>query len=352
MNNSTRPKFSYTPYSLELKNPFGTAHGTRTTTEGMIVAISENEITGYGGAFMPPYYDENQASMTAFFERFDVEKCLSFKSLEESFSYINNIAVGNTAAKAAIDIALHDLVATKLEKPVREMFGDAEAKPIETSFTIGIDSVEKMVAKAIEAKEFKTLKIKLSGKNDVEVISAIADVTDQKLFVDANQAWTDAEEAIEISSRLIEFGVQLIEQPFAKGEYEKAKILKESLNVPVVADEDVQGFSDIKKLAEFYDGINIKLMKCGGLHEAFKMIKEARKYDLKILLGCMTESSIGISAASQLANFVDWCDLDGNLLIKNDTCEGIKCIDGYLIPEEINGVGITNDQNLRELLNL
>jgi len=351
MNNSLHPKFSYTPYSLELKMPFGTAHGTRTSTEGMLVAMSANGFVGYGEAFMPPYYDENQTSMTAFFERFDLEKCLSFDSLGDSFVYLENLAEGNAAAKAAIDIALHDLTAKKLGKPVREMFGEAEANPIETSFTIGIDSVEKMVEKALEAREFKTLKIKLNGKNDVEVISAIAEVTDQKLFIDANQAWTDADEAIEISRRLIELGVELIEQPFAKGEYGKAKVLKESLSVPIVADEDVQGFSDIEKLAEFYDGINIKLMKCGGLHEAFRMIKEARKHGLKTLLGCMTESSIGISAASQLAGYVDWCDLDGNLLIKNDTCEGIRCVDGYLIPNQTSGIGITNDQTLRDLVN-
>ena len=350
MNASLRPKFSYTSYSLELKTPFGTAHGTRTTTEGMIVAVSAEGVIGYGEAFMPPYYDENQTSMTAFFEHFDVKHCLSFGSLENSFFYIDNLAVGNTAAKAAIDIALHDLTAKKLGKPVREMFGSLEAKPIETSFTIGIDSVESMVKKALEAKEFNTLKIKLSGKNDVEAISAIAEVTDQKLFVDANQAWTDAAEAIETSRRLVELGVQLIEQPFAKGECEKAKILKENLDVPIIADEDVQGFSDIEKLAEFYDGINIKLMKCGGLYEAFKMIKQARTHGMKILLGCMTESSIGISAASQLAGYVDWCDLDGNLLIKNDTCEGIKCVDGYLIPEQTSGIGISNDQKLCELL--
>lgn len=332
--------------------PFGTAHGTRTTTEGMIVGIFADGLIGYGEAFMPPYYDENQTSMTAFFERFDAEEALSFDSIEDAYFYIDNLAEGNSAAKAAIDIALHDLTAKKLGKPVREMFGDAEPKPIETSYTIGIDSAESMVKKALEAEEFKTLKIKLSGKNDVEVISAISEVTNQKLFVDANQAWTNAEEALRISRQLIKLGVQLIEQPFAKGDYEKAKILKENIDVPVIADEDVQGFSDIKKLAEFYDGINIKLMKCGGLREAFRMITEARTHKMKILLGCMTESSIGISAAFQLADYVDWCDLDGNLLIKNDTCKGIECIEGYLIPKETSGIGITDDQNLRELFKI
>ncbi len=346
------PTFIYKPYSLKLKTPFGTAHGTRSTTEGMIVAISADEFIGYGEAFMPPYYDEHQASMTAFFKRFDIEKCLTFDSLEDSLSYVDNIAVGNSAAKAAIDIALHDLTGKKLGKPVRKIFGDAKPTPTETSFTIGIDTAENMVGKALEAKEFKTLKIKLSGKNDVEIISAIADVTDQKLFVDANQAWTDAEEALHISRRLTKLGVALIEQPFAKGELEKAKFLKENIDVPVIADEDVQGFSDVEKLAEFYDGINIKLMKCGGLHKAFRMIKKARAYGTNVLLGCMTESSIGISAAAQLAGYVDWCDLDGNLLIKNDTCEGIGCVDGFLIPRETSGIGITDDHSLRELFKI
>ncbi|NNF00603.1 MAG: dipeptide epimerase, partial [Pyrinomonadaceae bacterium] len=245
---------------------------------------------------------------------------------------------------------LHDLAGKKLGKPAREIYGRSSTKPIATSFTIGIDSARKMVQKALEAKEFKTLKIKLNGENDLEVVSAIAEVTDQRLFVDANQAWTEPEEALETSRSLIKLGVELIEQPFAKGAWEKAKLLKENLEVPVIADEDVLGFSDIKKLSEYYDGINIKLMKCGGLHEAFRMTREARACGMKILLGCMTESSIGISAASQLAGFVDWCDLDGNLLIKNDTCQGIRCVDGLLIPEETSGIGITDDRKLRELL--
>ena len=345
-------KFHYAPYSLKLKEPFGTAHGTRDSTEGMIVAIESDGVIGYGEAFMPPYYDENQASMTAFFERVNIEHLLSFDSIADSLKYLDGIAIGNNAAKAAIDIALHDFIGKCNAQSVSAMYGAKDVSPFETSYTIGVDSVETMIKKARAAKEFTTLKIKLDGTNDVEVISAIADITDQKLFVDANQGWADIDKALEISSRLIKLGVELIEQPFKKGQYKKAKILKDNVEVPIIADEDVQGFSDISKLADFYDGINIKLMKCGGIFEAFRMIKEARKHEMKILLGCMTESSIGISAAAQLAGHVDWCDLDGNLLIKNDTCEGIKCVDGFLSPEGEKGIGIIDDKALRGLLNV
>ena len=345
-------KFYYAPYSLKLKEPFGTAHGTRDTTEGMIVAIESDGTIGYGEAFMPPYYDENQISMAAFFERIDIEHLLSFDSIADSLEYLDGLAKGNSAAKAAIDIALHDFIGKQTAQSVSAMYGAKDISSFETSYTIGLDSVETMVKKAREAKGFRTLKIKLNGTNDIEVISAIADITDQKLFVDANQAWTDIDEALETASRLIKLGVQLIEQPFKKGMYKKAKVLKENVEIPIIADEDVQGFSDISKLSESYDGINIKLMKCGGIYEAFRMIKEARKHKMKILLGCMTESSIGISAASQLSGYVDWCDLDGNLLIKNDTCEGIKCVEGYLRPEGKHGIGITDGKILRKLLNV
>ena len=344
-----RQKLYYSPYSLELREPFGTAYGTRDRTDGMLVGIVDQGLTGYGEAFVPPYYEEDQMTMAAFFERIDIVRLLEFDSIADACAYVGGLAKGNSAAKAAVDIALHDLAGKKAGKTVAEIYGAAE-ELFKTSYTIGYDSIDNMVKKVLAAREFATLKIKLNGENDLEVISAISSVTSQTLFVDVNQAWEDMDQALIKTNRLVGMGVRLIEQPFRRGMVQKAKVINDETGVPVIADEDVRQFSDIGKLVKCYDGFNIKLMKCGGIYEAFRMIKEARKYGMKILLGCMTESSIGVSAVAQLAGYADWCDLDGNLLIKNDTCGGIKCVDGSLRPEGRSGIGIIDDSKLQTLL--
>ena len=299
--------------------------------------------------------------MTAFYERVDAYELLGAGGLDETLDYLDTVAAGNSAAKAAVDIALHDLFGKEGSVSVRELFGEnglsdtgpgageRKTRGPGTSFTIGIDSIETMVQKAKGAHGFKTLKIKLNGRNDVDVIAAIRSVTDQQLYVDANRGWDDIDTAIRTCERLVELGVGLIEQPFRQGEAEKAGVLRDICPVPIVADEDVQTIDDIESLAGFYDGINVKLMKAGGIRGALRMIRAARMSGLKVLLGCMTESSIGISAAAQLAHLADWCDLDGNLLIENDTCVGVKTIDGELKIKDTPGIGITDDSALAEL---
>lgn len=356
------PTLQYLPYSLELKVPFGTAHGTRTHTDGMLVALNRGGLTGYGEVFLPPYYDENQGSMAAFFDSIDCEKLLRATELEDAICNVERVGPGNAGAKTAIDIALHDLFGKEAGISVWNMYRDERKvqsegrghpeprkSAVDTSFTIGIDTIEKMVAKAREATEFRTLKIKLNGKNDVAVIEAIRNITEQGLFVDANQGWGDLDKAIDTADRLVELGVGLIEQPFSTGQHEKAGALKDSCKVPIVADEDVKCLEDIDRLAKYYDGVNIKLMKAGGVYRANQMISAARDRGLKILLGCMTESSIGISAAAQIADRADWCDLDGNLLIKNDTCTGVITSKGELHLSDDPGIGIKDDSLLRKL---
>lgn len=372
----------HVPYSLELKQPFGTAHGTRTHTDGLLVAIESEGLVGYGEAFIPPYYPETRETMAAFFDLTDINVLVRLNESEDQNSYLDSILPENNGAKAAIDIALNDLRGKQLGLSVREMYfekgqrewdrgqgankeaggvepehgtrdtehGDPQRIP--TSFTIGIDNIETMVAKAREATDFETLKIKLNGENDIAVIEAIRSVTSQNLFVDANQGWKDVEQAVTTAERLVELGVGLIEQPFPVGQHKKAGSLKASCGVPIVADEEVQSLEDIDRLADYYDGVNIKLMKAGGIYRAVEMIYTARDKGLAVLLGCMTESSIGISAAAQIAHLADWCDLDGNLLIKNDTCTGARTREGELLVSDEPGIGITDDTRLRELFNI
>ena len=340
----------YVPYSLELKEPFGTAHGTRTHTDGMLVAIESGGLTGYGEVFMPPYYPENQESMAHIFESVDVSKLLKTESLTESLIYLQSLGPGNHGAKAALDIAVHDLDGKRNGRSVSTRYSTGDGNPRRfTSFTIGVDSISTMVRKAKEARGFNSLKIKLNGTRDVHVIEAIREVTDQELLVDANQGWDDLDDALETAHQLIDLGVGLIEQPFKQGEHEKAGALAARCAVPLIADEDIQTLEDIDRLAPFYDGINVKLMKAGGIEPAVKMISRAREKGLKVLIGCMTESSIGISAAAQISHLADWLDLDGNLLIKNDTCTAVQTIDGDLVLSEAPGIGITDDSNLIEI---
>ena len=343
----------FIPYSLELKEPFGTAHGTRTSTEGMLVALERDSNIGYGEVFMPPYYPENQKTMAEFFGGIDARNLLGIEKLDEALDFVASFKESNSGAKTALDIALHDLFGKESGLSVRKMYEPKQGgSAITTSFTIGIDTIDTMVRKAQQATGFETLKIKLNGENDVAVIQAIRDVTNQNLYVDANQGWGEIEDAISTSAKLVDLGVGLIEQPFKKGEAQKAGELRKSCGAPVVADEDVQSNDDIERLAQYYDGVNIKLMKAGGIREAFKMIRTAKRYDLDVLIGCMTESSIGISASAQIAHLANWWDLDGNLLIKNDTCTGVETVDGELKLSDAPGIGITDDSILRELFEL
>ena len=342
-------------HSLLLNEPFGTAHGIRDRTEGVLLSVGREGITGYGECFMPPYYPENPDTMSEFFDRIDPNELGSLEDIEAALDYVNSVSPENRGAKAALDLALHDLIGKEEGWSVNGRYSDIlsaheKSGSPHTSYTIGLDDVEVMIRKAREASEFPALKIKLDGDRDVEIVSGIREVSDQQLLVDANQGWNDLDVAMRTAEELVELGVRLIEQPFPVGEEFKAGRLKTQLDVPVIADEDVQSIVDIKRLAPYYDGVNIKLMKAGGIRAGVRMILEARQRGLSVLLGCMTESSLGISAAAQLAPYADWCDLDGNLLIKNDTCTGVKTINGELVLSNRNGIGITDDTPISDIL--
>ena len=349
--------FCYKKYSLELKEPFGTAHGVRERTDGVLVAVSKNGLVGYGEVFMPPYYPEDQKSMTSFYEKVDPEALLEPNTIGESLEILDGFAPGNRGAKSALDIALHDLHGKLRSESYLSLYPGFEGidllQPSETSFTIGTAEVGEMVEKAQRADEFKTLKIKLNGENDVEVIRKISEAAKgKKLFVDANQGWKDLDSAIETAKAIVDLGVSLIEQPFPTSRLDDVKELGRAVDVPLIADEDLQTLDQLRDLAASYDGVNIKIMKAGGIRPAIRLFARAKRLGMKVLLGCMTESSIGISAAAKLSAAVNWCDLDGNLLIKNDTCEGVRTKDGLLINSQEAGIGITDDSRLRKFFEL
>ncbi|MSU51768.1 MAG: dipeptide epimerase [Opitutus sp.] len=334
----------HSPYTLELKHAFGIAANTRTTTPAMLVEVEQDGIVGYGEAAMPPYLGESHATAAAFLDRAAavLATVLDPFQLEEILPAIDALAPGNTAAKAAVDIALHDWVGKKLGAPWYRIWGLDPAKTPITSFTIGLDTAEIVRQKTREAGIYKIIKVKLgrSPESDRMMIETIREVTDKPITIDANQGWKDREEAL----RLIEWsaarGVVFIEQPMPKEQIDDTAWLRGRSPLPLIADESVQRLADVKKCAGVFDGVNIKLMKCTGLREAHKMILLARALGLKVMLGCMTETSCAISAAAQLSPLVDWADLDGAVLIKNDCFRGTTIVDGKLTLPDRPGIGV------------
>jgi L-alanine-DL-glutamate epimerase-like enolase superfamily enzyme len=254
---------------------------------------------------------------------------------------VDSLAPGNHAAKASVDIALHDLVGKLMNQPWYRIWGLDPQKTPNTSFTIGIDTPEVVKEKVREAASFRILKVKLGQKNDREMIETVRSETDVPLCVDVNQGWTDRSMALDIIHWLKEQGVVFVEQPMPKESVDDIAWLTANSPLPVIADEAVQTVTDLKNIHGVYSGINIKLMKCGGMRAAYTMISMARALDMKVMIGCMTETSCAVTAAAHLSPLADWADLDGNLLIDNDIYEGIKIRGGKIILPELPGIGIT-----------
>jgi L-Ala-D/L-Glu epimerase / N-acetyl-D-glutamate racemase len=330
----------FRPYELHLKHVFTLASGSRTTTPGMQTEIRFGDIAGYGEASMPPYLSENAESVGNFLKLVDLSQFDSPFLVEEILEYIDNLAPGNHAAKASVDIALHDLVGKLMNQPWYRIWGLDPKKTPNTSFTIGIDTPEVVKEKVREAEQFRILKVKLGQKNDREMIETIRSVTDTPLCVDVNQGWTDRSKALEMIHWLREKGVVFVEQPLPKADIDDAAWLTANSPLPIIADEAIQTISDFKKIQGAYSGINIKLMKCGGMHAAYTMISMARALGMKVMIGCMTETSCAVTAAAQMSPLVDWADLDGNLLIDNDLFEGLKIKEGKIILPDLPGIGV------------
>ena len=332
----------FTPYTAELRHAFTIATASRTSTPGMLVEVEHDGVIGYGEASMPPYLGESQASAAAFLARIDLGRFPDPFQLGEILPAIDALAPGNTAAKAAVDIALHDWIGKKLGAPWHRIWGLDPTKAPVTSFTIGIDTPEVVRQKTREAAPYKIIKVKLGRDpaTDRALIDAIRDVTDRPITVDANQGWSDRADALRMIEWLATRGVLFVEQPMPKENPADTAWLRERSPLPLIADESVQRLPDVRRALGVFDGINIKLMKCTGLREAHQMITVARALGLKVMLGCMTETSCAISAAAQLSPLVDWADLDGALLIKNDVFLGTTVVDGKITLNDLPGIGV------------
>jgi len=333
-------KLSYKPYELQLRHVFTVATNSRTTTPVVLTSIEYDGVTGFGEASMPPYLGESHESVLGFLSKVNLEQFNDPFLMEDILSYIDGIMPGNYAAKASLDIALHDLTGKLLGQPWFRIWGlDPNKAPV-TSFTIGIDKADVVREKTLEASAFRQLKIKMGRDNDKEMIDVVRSVTDVPVFVDVNQGWKDRNYALEMANYLNERGTLFIEQPMPKDQIDDIAWLTERSPLPILADEALQTVDQLLGMKGIYSGINIKLMKCGGMHAAYKMITMARQMGMKILIGCMTETSCAVSAAAQLSPLVDWADLDGNLLISNDVYEGMTVVDGKIVLPDRPGIGI------------
>ncbi len=333
------------PYTIKLKDEFSISVASRTTTPAVMVEINHEGLIGYGEASLPPYLKENQQSVINFLKKLNLSKFQFTVELDSILDYVDNLSTGDNAAKAAVDIALHDLVGKIKNVPLYQYLNIPKSEKVFTSYTIGISDEKSLNQKITLASNYKFLKIKLGTENDKKIIEQINSITDQKLFVDVNQGWNDEHFALDMIYWLAEKKVVLVEQPLPKAKRKEAEWLNNKSPLPLIADEAVQTLNDIELIKNAYSGINIKLMKCGGIRQAYRMILKLRELNLKIMIGCMTETSCAITAASHLAGLADWVDLDGAELISNDIFTGSKIENGKLIIPESAGIGVEKIAN-------
>ena len=330
----------FLPYELQLQHVFTLANSSRKITPDVLTRIEIDGVAGYGEASMPPYLGESVESATRFLSSLDLGQFTDPFRIDDILQYVDSVMPGNTAAKAAVDIALHDLVGKLMEQPWYKIWGFDPMDTPNTSFTIGIDTTDVVIQKVSEAAPYKILKVKLGQATDRQMIETIRSVTNCPLCVDVNQGWTDRVMALETIYWLKENGVVLVEQPMPKTAIDDMAWLTQNSPLPTIADESLQRLPDVLKAHGVYSGINIKLMKCTGMREAHQMLTLARSLDMKVMIGCMTETSCGVSAAAQLAPKADWADLDGNLLITNDPFTGMQIVDGKVTLVDKPGIGL------------
>ncbi len=329
---------------LILEHTWTISRNSSNFKNNVFVRIERDGIVGFGEAAPNVRYGENAELTTQKIK--NAEQVLRENNL---FHFVNikdaldSAILKQSCAKAALDIALMDWIGKALNVPLYKYYGLNTADAPLTSFSIGIDTPEVIKEKVREAAPYPLLKVKVGKPNDEEIIGAVRSVTDKPIRVDANEGWKTKEEALERILWLKSQGVEFIEQPMPSDMIEETAWVRERAGIPIVADEAVKTAADIPKLAKAYDGINIKLMKSGGIQEAVRMIGMAKSLGMKIMLGCMIESSVAISAAAHLTPFVDWADLDGNLLIKNDPFHGVKVDKGRFVFNDKPGLGVEGD---------
>lgn len=325
-------------YELILKRPFGLSRSVSTSRN---IVLLDLQGEGWGESAPLRYFGETPQKVQDTLPQVAAEIENDFVSVEEEIDRLKMKFPLGGSILAALDMALYDIISKRANQPLFKFFGYSPPSDKLTSYTIGIASIEEMLAKIEEAQEFPILKVKMGRdvEHDIKIIKEIKKRTNKIVRVDANEGWS-LHEARRITKLLADLEIELIEQPLPRDCLEDTAMLTKDSPLPIILDEDVQTYEDVEKVAGKCDGINIKLMKCGGLREARRMIGAARDRGLKIMLGCMIESSVAITAGSHIAAAMDYIDLDGNLLVSNDPFEGTKVEDGYLRVPDRPGLGV------------
>ena len=332
-------KVKYKTYDLPFKYPFTISKGTKTHQPTFVVELEYFGFKGYGEAPAISYYNIPVEKMVEDLERKKqfVEK-FAFADPERYWHYLHHLFPANSFLVCALDMAGWDLFGKMKRKQLYQLWNLDTANAPPTDYTIGIDSIEKMVQKMTE-KPWPIYKVKVGVEGDIEMVKALRKNTNAILRVDANAGWT-LEQALEKIPLLKDLGVEMVEQPLAKDNWEGMKILYEQSPLPLFADESCVFEPDVEKCHQHFHGINIKLTKCSGITPARRMITKARQLDMKVMVGCMNESTVGTAAIAQLAPLLDLVDMDGPLLLNEDIAEGVGFDNGKIIYTDKSGLGI------------
>jgi L-Ala-D/L-Glu epimerase len=327
---------------LNLQHTWTTTMSSSQYRDTLHATYTRGGITGYGeGAPIVRYHEDAAGAQKALEGVHELLVKSDPMQYEKIMAEVFKAVPGNWAGKSAVDIALMDWVGQKLGVPVYGLFGlDPKAAPT-TTFSIGIDTPEITKQKTREADPYPVLKVKVGLATDEPTIEAVRSVTKKPLRVDANEGWKNKEEAVRKINWLETQGVEFIEQPLPAAQLEDMKYVRRHVHMPIFADEACGRATDIPKLKDYFDGINVKLDKSGGILEAMRMIHTARACGMKVMLGCMISSSVTVTAAAHISPLVDYADLDGNLLISNDPFRGVKVEAGKLVLPKGPGLGLT-----------
>ncbi len=332
-------------YQLELKHTFRVSGAKgRDFVDIGILRLQMDRLVGFGEAAPSKFWGENIEMVREVAQKVDLTPYDTPLIYENILRRVKEEYNPPQAFMAALDMALFDSVGKKMQIPLRRFLGLPQEHNVPTSHTIGIADLDTITQKIQEAADFPILKVKLGTSYDIEIIRHIRKLTDKKIRIDANEGWSK-EEAVEKITWLQSQNVELIEQPLPAGQIDETAWVRERVELPIIADESVKDSKDIPKLKDAFDGINIKLMKCGGILEAIKMVRIARQEKMQVMIGCMIESTLGISAAAQLLPLVDYADLDGNLLVANDPFEGLTVEKGVIKVSQEPGLGVRPKEN-------
>ena len=328
---------------LKLRQAWGLSRGTWTTRRNAFVRIERDGVIGLGEAAPIARYNETAESAAAFIEKARPVLDRDLRDYAVRGAEIEAVGPGEHAAKAALDMAVLDWFAKTLGVPLWRLLGLGRDKIVTTTYSIGIDEVAVMQQKVRDAADFGVYKIKVGTADDRKIIEGIREVTAKPLRADANEGWKTKEEALEMINWMAGLGVELVEQPLPAAQLEDYAWLKDRVKIPVFADESLILPSDLPRIAPYFHGVNVKLMKCGGVQEAVRLAAMGRALGLKLMIGCMIETSLGISAGAAVASLFDYADLDGNLLISNDAFRGVETIKDRLVLNDKPGLGVEGE---------